>query len=89
MFTMLQSGEDVLENVYVALVKALGTMLLDGVDSAAGEGIMLRHEDEKELFQPGSRECGTIASALSDLKIFSAGLVEWLESEPSVIEQGQ
>jgi hypothetical protein len=86
---MLQSESVVLENVQFALVKALGTMLEEGGESAAGSGIMLQPEDESLLLQPGLRESVAVANALSDLKIYSAGLVDWLEREPSLIAQGQ
>jgi hypothetical protein len=87
---MLQSESYMLENVHFALVKGLGTMLKEGGDSAAGGGILLHREDESVLLQPGLRESIAIADALSDLKIYSAGLVDWLELGPSPkIAQGR
>ncbi len=56
---MLQSESVVLANVHFALVKALGTMLEDYGDSAAGGGILLHLEDESVLFQPGLRGSDT------------------------------
>ena len=58
---MLQTKTKTLENVYFAIVKALGTMLKqDAIESAAGDGIALRPEDESVLFQPDHRACGAI-----------------------------
>jgi hypothetical protein len=82
MLKMLQSESSVLENVHFALVKGLGTVLKLGGESAAGGGIMLQHDDESVLFQPGLRGSEPVANALADLKIYSAGLVDWLEGEP-------
>ena len=69
--------------VNVALVKALGTMLKEGGASAAGDGIMLQPADEGVLLQQSLRESVATtensANALSDLKIFSAALVDCLE----------
>jgi hypothetical protein len=87
---VLQSECDVLANVHYALVKALGTMLKEGGDSAAGCGLLLHREDEGVLLHPGLRESISIAGALADLKIYSAGLVDWLELGPSPkIAQGR
>jgi hypothetical protein len=79
----------VLENVHFALVKGLGTMLKEGGGSAAGGGILLLRDDEGVLLQPGLRESISVANALSDLKIYSEGLVDWLELGPSPIAQGR
>jgi hypothetical protein len=89
MLKMLQSESDELENVHFALVKALGTVLKEGGQSAAGGGIMLLREDESVLSQPGLRESVSVANALSDLKVYSAGLVDWLEGGASPIAQGR
>jgi hypothetical protein len=86
---MLQSESVVLANVHFALVKALGTMLKEGGESAAGGGILLHLEDESVLLQPGLRGSVAVANALADLKIYSAGLVDWLDREPSPIAQGR
>ena len=89
MLKMLQLRSDMLENVHFALVKALGTMLESGGESAASSGIMLQRDDESVIFQPGLRESVAVANALADLKIYSAGLVDWLEAEPSLIAHGR
>jgi hypothetical protein len=79
MLKMLQSESNVLENVHFALVSALGTMLKEGGDSAADDGIMLQLEDEIILTQLDLRK-RVVAHALSDLRIYSSGLVDWLEA---------
>jgi serine/threonine protein kinase len=87
---MLQLGTRALENVHFALIKALGTMLKhDAGDSDAVVGIILRQEDESVLLLPDLRESDTIANALSDLEVFSEGLVDWVQREPCVIAQGR
>ena len=89
MLKMLESDTDVLKNVHFALIKALGTILKqDAADSGASEGIKLRQEDESMVLQPGLRENMAVANALSDLRLFSEALVDWLEGEPSLIAEG-
>jgi hypothetical protein len=90
MLKMLESDTDVLKNVHFALIKALGTILKqDAADSGASEGIKLRQEDESMVLQPGLRENMAVANALSDLRLFSEALVDWLEGEPSLIAEGR
>jgi hypothetical protein len=90
MLTMLQSGPDELENIHFALVSALGTLLRhDGSDGVEGDGIVLCPEDENVLFQANLRESVVIADALSDLKVCSEGLVDWLQREPCRIAGGK
>ena len=90
MLTMLQSGPDELENIHFALVSALGTLLRhDGSDGVEGDGIVLCPEDENVLFQANLRESVVIADALSDLKVCSKGLVDWLQREPCRIAGGK
>jgi hypothetical protein len=87
---MLQSQTRAQENVHFALIKALGTMLKqDASDIDAGDGITLRQEDESVLLLPDLRENDTIANALSDLQVFSEGLVDWVQREPCGIAQGR
>ncbi len=50
---------------------------------------MLLRDDESVILQPGLRESVSVANALSDLKICSEGLVDWLELGPSPIVQGR
>ena len=57
-------------------------------DSAAGEDT-LWPEDEKVLFQPVYRENEGFAAALSDLQIFSKGLVDWLQRGQCLIALGR
>jgi hypothetical protein len=87
---VLQLGTRALEHVHFSLIKALGTMLKhDASDIDAGGGIMLRQEDESVLLLPDLRESDTIANALSDLEVFSEGLVDWVQWKPCVIAQGR
>ncbi len=41
------------------------------------------------LLQPGLRESDAVANVLSDLKVYSEGLVDWLDREQSLIAQGR
>jgi hypothetical protein len=90
MLKMLESDTDGLKNVHFALITALGTILKqDAADSGAIEGIKLRQEDESVVLQPGLRGNMAVANALSDLRLFSEALVDWLEGEPSLIAEGR
>jgi hypothetical protein len=87
---VLQLGTRALEHVHFSLIKVLGTMLKhDASDIDTGGGIMLRQEDESVLLLPDLRESDTIANALSDLEVFSEGLVDWVQWKPCVIAQGR
>jgi len=90
MLKMQQSKADVLENVYFAFVKALGTLFEEGCSLAVGDGMMLERKDEGLLLEllPRMKRM-TVANVLSDLKIFSLGLVNWIESVPSLIALGE
>jgi hypothetical protein len=48
-----------------------------------------RQEDENVVLQPGLRENVFVANALSDLRLFSEALVNWLQDEHSLIAEGR
>ena len=92
MLKMLQSKPKVLADVHFALIRALGTLLMEreaDVDQYHFHGIVLRSEDESVLLLSNLRNVAPIADALSDLKVFSDGLVDWLQSEPCRIAAGR
>ena len=92
MLKMLQSKPKVLADVHFALIRALGTLLMEretDVDQYHFHGIVLCSEDESVLLLSNLRNVAPIADALSDLKVFSDGLVDWLQSEPCRIAAGR
>jgi len=94
---MLDAKSDVLQDNRFALIKGLGT-LLQGSDKCQKQSVppldcLQLHEADEDVILKilGNSDSLAVAQAMSDLKIFSHRLVDWLlsDSQSYLISDGK